>query len=158
MRHTMIESLLGAFVLFVAAWFVFYGHKAIGSKSDGAQYIVVADFSTVGALKEGDPVRISGVKVGKIASIELDQKTYIAHVRISMGLQDNLPSDTSAAIMSESLMGGVYMAVSPGGADETIENGGRIAYTQSPQNLGELLGKFIFSSQGGNKGGTSNAL
>ena len=146
MRHTFIEALLGALVVAVAAWFVAYGYNAAGVKTS-SDYVLTADFSTVGALKMGDSVRISGVKVGNIKSISLDTKSYIAHVNIAMDLSNPLPADTSAAIMSESLMGGIYMSVIPGGEDETIPNGGRIAYTQSPQNLGDLLGKFIFSSQ-----------
>jgi hypothetical protein len=32
-----------------------------------------------------------------------------------------------------------------------LKSGARVKYTQSPQNLEELLGKFIFSMQGSDK-------
>ncbi|MCI5060332.1 MAG: outer membrane lipid asymmetry maintenance protein MlaD, partial [Alphaproteobacteria bacterium] len=58
-----------------------------------------------------------------------------------------LPEDTAAFISSESLMGGLYLQLEPGAAEDMIEDGGLIEYTQAPQNLEQLLGQFIFSLQ-----------
>ena len=58
-----------------------------------------------------------------------------------------LPDDTAAFISSESLMGGKYLALEPGASEDMLPPGGRIQYTQAPQNLEQLLGQFIFSMQ-----------
>jgi phospholipid/cholesterol/gamma-HCH transport system substrate-binding protein len=54
-------------------------------------------------------------------------------------------------ISSESLLGGRYLSLEPGAEEDMIAPGGRIQYTQAPQNLEQLLGQFIFSMQGEKK-------
>ncbi|HBH27170.1 MAG TPA: outer membrane lipid asymmetry maintenance protein MlaD [Rhodospirillaceae bacterium] len=151
MKHSAFEVALGALVLLAAGAFLIYGAKVAAIGADGAAYRVQADFSTVGSLKPGDAVQVSGVKVGTVESIALDPATYRARVTMALpGLPGPLPEDSSAAITSEGLMGGVVMALTPGGAEDVLPSGGAIEYTQAPQNLEQLLGKFIFTMQGDN--------
>ena len=56
-----------------------------------------------------------------------------------------LPTDTSAEITSEGLLGGKYVSLVPGGADKLLADGGRITETQGSVSLELLLGRFIFS-------------
>jgi phospholipid/cholesterol/gamma-HCH transport system substrate-binding protein len=58
-----------------------------------------------------------------------------------------VPDDSAAAISSMSLLGGMVLGIEPGGSEDMLQSGGEIQYTQAPQNLEELLGKFIFSMQ-----------
>ena len=106
-----------------------------------------ADFSGIGGLSVGDDVQISGVKVGSVVSVTLDPETYLAHVKMSIEPNVQLPDDTAALISSESLLGGKYLALEPGASEDKIHPGGRVPYTQAPQNLEQLLGQFIFSMQ-----------
>ena len=123
-----------------------YGLKTADVRaSDG--YEITADFSSVGGLKPGDAVQISGVKVGSVTEIDLVPETYLARVHINIRDGYKLPTDTAALISSESLLGGLYMSLEPGADEEIIEDGGNIQYTQAPQNLEQLLGQFIFSMQ-----------
>jgi phospholipid/cholesterol/gamma-HCH transport system substrate-binding protein len=62
-----------------------------------------------------------------------------------------LPEDSSAAIISESLLGGRFMALTPGGASKYLNEGDEIRFTQSPVSLEQLIGKFIFAAQGEDK-------
>ena len=55
-----------------------------------------------------------------------------------------LPVDTVAQVTSEGLLGGAFVALVPGGEDRTIAPGGEIKFTQSPVNLVQMLGKFMF--------------
>lgn len=146
MKRSLIETLIGALVVIVAGAFLYYAlETADVGASDG--YVVTADFSSVGGLKPGDAVQISGVKVGNVARVELMADTYLARVYMSIRDGYELPADTAALISSESLLGGQYLALEPGGDEEMIEPGGAIQYTQAPQNLEQLLGQFIFSMQ-----------
>jgi phospholipid/cholesterol/gamma-HCH transport system substrate-binding protein len=146
MTRSMIETLLGAAVLAIAGYFLFFSYNAANvGTPDG--YKVYADFAGVGGLKTGDPVQISGVKVGKVGAVQLAPETYLARVRIDLDSQLKLPADTAALISSESLLGGRYLSLEPGADEEMIPTGGRIQYTQAPQNLEQLLGQFIFSMQ-----------
>lgn len=150
MKRNVIETVLGAIVILVAAIFLGFSYSAanIGSV-DG--YQVTADFTGTGGLGIGDSVQISGVKIGTIARIDLNQEDYRARVTMNIADDVRLPDDTSAFISSESLLGGKYMELQPGASEEFLKDGGHILYTQAPQNLEQLLGKFIFSMEGANK-------
>lgn len=150
MKRNTVETLLGAFVLVVAIAFSVFGYNK-AEISSGEGYDVYAFFSGVGGLRAGDSVQISGVRVGTVKKIELDPQTYLA--RVTVGVQNGieLPRDTAALISSESLLGGLYLSLEPGGDDELLAAGDRIEYTQAPQNLEQLLGQFIFSMQDNKK-------
>lgn len=146
MKRNVIETVLGAVVLFVAGFFLVFSYRTsnVGAV-DG--YNIVADFAGIGGLRPGDEVQISGVKVGTVAAVSLSPDTYLARVTMSIDDSVRLPDDTAALISSESLLGGRYLSLEPGASDEMIPRGGRIEYTQAPQNLEQLLGQFIFSMQ-----------
>ncbi len=144
MKRSLVETLLGALVVIVAIGFFMYStDQADVGTTEG--YTITADFSGIGGLRAGDDVQISGVKVGTVQSVELDPNSFLARVTFSVQNGINLPADTAALISSESLLGGLYMALEPGAEEDIIEPGGRVAYTQAPQNLEQLLGQFIFS-------------
>lgn len=148
MKRSVVETVLGAVVLLGAIIFLATSYKT-ANVGDMGGYKVTADFSGIGGLKIGDDVQISGVKVGQIVGVTLDPKTFLARVTLDIGNSIQLPTDTAAMISSTSLLGGRFLSIEPGGAEEMIPPGGHIDYTQDPQNLEQLLGKFIFSMQGG---------
>ena len=148
MKRSVVETILGALVLAVAGFFLAFSYKTANVGGvDG--YEITADFSGTGGLKAGDDVVISGVKVGSITAVNLVPDTYQARVHMNVLPELKLPVDTGALISSESIMGGRYLALEPGAEDDIIEHGGAVQYTQAPQNLEQLLGKFIFSMQDG---------
>lgn len=150
MKRSVIETLLGAVVLVVAGYFLFFSYKTANVAADGGLRIS-ADFSGIGGLKAGDDVAISGVKVGTVESVELMPDTYLARVHLDVDKSLALPTDTAALISSQSLLGGRYLSLEPGADEDMIADGGKIQYTQAPQNLEQLLGQFIFSVQDSKK-------
>ncbi|HRK97577.1 MAG TPA: outer membrane lipid asymmetry maintenance protein MlaD [Alphaproteobacteria bacterium] len=150
MSRSVVETVLGAFVLIGALVFLIFSYSE-GDAGSVTGYKISANFSGIGGLKVGDEIQVSGVKVGQVAKIELDPEQYLA--RVTMEIDDSipLPDDTVALISSQSLLGGKYLALEPGGSPDMLEEGGEILYTQAPQNLEELLGKFIFSMQKADK-------
>lgn len=146
MKQNLIETVLGAIVLIVAIFFLIHS-TSTADIGDVKGYRVTATFGDIGGLSAGQDVRISGVKIGTISSVSLNNSSYFAEVEMTIDPAVRLPDDTSARISSESLLGGSYLALEPGGSEEFISGGGRIAYTQDAQNLEQLLGKFIFSLQ-----------
>ncbi|MGH1398726.1 MAG: outer membrane lipid asymmetry maintenance protein MlaD [Alphaproteobacteria bacterium] len=145
MNRSLVETILGAAVIAVAGIFLAFSYNTadVGGPEDA--YIVTANFSGIGGLKAGDEVQISGVKVGTVNDVELDQESFLARVHIAVDGDVKLPTDTAALISSESLLGGKYLALEPGADEEILTDGGKIQYTQAPQNLEQLLGQFIFS-------------
>jgi phospholipid/cholesterol/gamma-HCH transport system substrate-binding protein len=151
MSRNYVETLLGAAVLAVALGFLAwaYGRSDAG---DPGGYTLRAKFDRVDGLETGGDVRVSGIKVGRVLSQELDPATFRAEVTFSVRNGIELPSDSSAAIVSSGLLGGKYLSVVPGGEDQILADGGEIKLTQSSVNLEDLIGRYIFSSQGGQSG------
>ena len=147
MKRSVVETVLGAVVLLTAGIFLVFSYDEgeVGVGSGG--YAVTADFSGIGGLATGDDVQISGVKVGTVTAVDLVPESYLARVHMSIDSDFKLPTDTAALISSKSLLGGLYLALEPGAEEDMIPSGGRIQYTQAPQNLEQLLGQFIFSMQ-----------
>src|SRR6516164_1358941 len=150
MSGNVIETVMGAVVLVVAAVFLFFAYTT--SQVRAVQgYQVTAQFERVGALRDGGDVRIAGVKVGSVLAQTLDPKTFLATVRMSIDPAYKLPEDTVAEIVSNGLLGDQYMSLVPGGEEKTIPPGGQIKFTQSPVSLENLIGQMIFSTPGGQK-------
>ena len=104
-----------------------------------------ARFDKVDGLERGSDVRISGIKVGTVLDQTLDPETYRAEVRFSLREDLQLPADTSAAVVSNGLLGGKYLALVPGGDIEMLQPGGEVTLTQSAVNLEDLIGHMIFN-------------
>src|SRR5438552_12965628 len=83
MTGNVIETVMGAVVLVVAALFLFFAYST--SQVRAVQgYEVTAQFERVDGVREGGDVRIAGVKVGSIMAQTLDPKTFLATLRVSV--------------------------------------------------------------------------
>ncbi len=151
MGKTLLETLIGALVLVVAIAFITMAYTRSDVKTVKG-YKVLAQFTAIDGLNVGDDVRISGIKVGSVTDQTLDYDYFRAIVHMSIDPAVELPEDTTAAVVSEGLLGGKYVALEPGD-DELITDSGEITLTQSSVNLESLLGKFIYS--GSSSGGGS---
>jgi phospholipid/cholesterol/gamma-HCH transport system substrate-binding protein len=155
MSRNIVETVLGAVVLLVTVAFLGWAY-ARSDAGDPGGYTIIAQFDRADGLEVGSDVRISGIKVGQILSTSLNPQTFRAEVRFSVRDGIELPSDSSAAVVSASLLGGKYLAVTPGGDEKVLADGGTIQFTQSAVNIEDLIGKYIFGAggqQGGGQGG-----
>lgn len=146
MRRNVIETVLGGVVLAVAAVFLTFAYKSADLRKVQG-YDVTANFSSITGLQSGADVRISGVKVGTVTGLTLDPTSYQAVVHLSVDNSVKLPKDTAAVIASESLLGGKFLSLEPGGDPDLIKPNGKIEFTQSTPGLEQLLGQVIFSLQ-----------
>lgn len=151
MSRNIVETILGAVVLAVAIGFLVWAYDR-SSAGDPGGYTLNAKFDRVDGLEVGGDVRISGIKVGQVLAQQLDPVTYRAQVTFSVREGIEVPSDSSAAIVSSGLLGGKYLALVPGGDEQLLADGGEITLTQSSVNFEDLIGRYIFS-QGGAAGG-----
>ena len=151
MSRNVIETVMGGVVLVIAALFLVFAYTTAQIRATRG-YEVTAEFDRVEGIREGTDVRISGIKIGSIVSQTLDPKTFLAIVRMSIDPDIKLPTDTVAQIASSGLLGDKYLSLVPGAEEETIPAGGKIARTQSPISLENLIGQYIFSQGGGGAG------
>ncbi len=150
MNRNYLETALGALVLLVAIGFLYYAYQNQQSGS-GDGYALVAQFDRIDGLENGADVRIGGIKVGSVIGQTLDPATYRAQVRFTVQDDVELPLDSSAAIMSDGLLGGKYLSLEPGGDIDMLESGDEVTLTQSSVRLEDLIGQLIYS--GGSGGG-----
>lgn len=147
-----IELVAGVFLLLGIAALVFLAVQATdqgGLRTTGS-YELVAHFSNVGGLKPRAHVRLGGVTIGTVSSIELDQETFDARVTMRISDRyDELPEDTSASILTSGLLGDQYIGLEPGGSPEPLLEGDRILITNSAVVLEQLISRYLFSADGG---------
>lgn len=145
-RRSLAEILTGAVVLLVALGFLIYAVSSSGRSLAGTDGVeLTARFDRIDGLQPGADVRIGGVKVGSVVDQRIDPLTFLAVLRLRVNGDLKLPTDTSAEITSESLLGGKYVALVPGGEEKVLASGDQITITQSAVSLESLLGRFIFS-------------
>lgn len=150
MQNSVVETLIGAAVLAVAAAFLVFAYTSTGTGAVSG-YEVSAKFGRVDGVAVGSDVRLAGVKIGTVTGIEIDPTDYSAVAHFSIQNDLKLPDDSSVRITSDGLLGNQYVSVEPGGSETMIPPGGRIEYTQGAIDLMGLLGRTIF---GGGEGGT----
>ena len=105
-------------------------------------YPVKAAFSSVKGLKPNTAVEISGVEIGKVSNISLDN--YEAVVTLLIREDIKLQDDSIASIRTKGLLGEKYVEIMPGGSENIIQPGGTLYETEPPIDLEKLIGSFIF--------------
>ena len=107
-------------------------------------YEVTARFDNIGGLTVKAPVTLAGVTIGRVASIGIDADDYSARITLQIDqAHDNLPTDTSAAILTSGLLGAQYVGLDPGAEETYLEDGDRIEITQSAVVLEHLIGQIL---------------
>jgi phospholipid/cholesterol/gamma-HCH transport system substrate-binding protein len=148
MNKSVIETLTGAFVLGVAAWFLsVFLYKNADLDINAKNYLVNAKFEQAEGISTGSSVRIGGIKIGVITGLELDPNTYYAIVQMSIREEVKIPTDSTAKIVSDGLLGSKYLSIIPGAEDEMVLPNGEIRFTQSSVNLETLIGKMMFGKE-----------
>ncbi|MGM0425340.1 MAG: outer membrane lipid asymmetry maintenance protein MlaD [Thermodesulfobacteriota bacterium] len=144
-----VESIVGAFVLLGLVCLGYLTMQLGQVQFFGPDYYQLqARFSNVGGLRSGNSVQIAGVQVGQVQDIELDQERYVALVQLQIREGVRLTDDTMAAIKTSGLIGDKYISLSPGGSGIYLEPGETIIETQSPFDIQEMLGKYVFGDSG----------
>lgn len=147
MQNNTVETLIGALVLAVAAAFLFFAYTSTSSGSING-YDLKASFNSADGISTGTDVRLHGIKIGTVSSMDLDPKTYQAVIHMSVRNDVKIPDDSSVKITSSGLLGSSYLAVQPGGSDTMLAAGGVITNTQGSIDLMSLIGRVIYGNTG----------
>lgn len=107
---------------------------------------VTALFPSANGVVVGTDVRVAGLKVGQVADQRLDPQSFQAEVTLALREGLKIPADSSAAITTESLLGGSYIALVPGGAPTSLKDGDVIIETQGSVDMMSLIGGVINGS------------
>ena len=145
MTRKAIETTVGLFLLIGVAAMIWLALK-VGNWSPATthDYEVTAHFDNIGGLTIKAPVTLAGVTIGRVASIGIDADDYSARITLQIDqAHDNLPTDTSAAILTSGLLGAQYVGLDPGAEETYLKDGDRIEITQSAVVLEHLIGQIL---------------
>ena len=142
MKNNAFETLIGAAVVAIAGLFLFYTYTTTDSGPTSG-YELTARFNSVDGVTPGSDVRMSGIKIGTVNTQELDMQNFMAVVSMTIRADVQLPEDSSIKVASESLLGGSYLDVDPGGSEDLLIDGDEIAYTQGTVSLMDIVGQAI---------------
>jgi phospholipid/cholesterol/gamma-HCH transport system substrate-binding protein len=154
-RGPRLEFAVGAFLLLALASLLVLAIASTNGKFGfgDSTYPLKARFTNLGQLRPMAPVKIGGVAIGKVASIELDPQKLDAVVVLDIDKRyQDLPIDTSASILTGGLLGESYVGLQPGGDVETLKPGEEIAFTTPAVDLIQMAGKYIFGGTGADSG------
>lgn len=145
MKKFAMETTVGIFVV-VGLLCVGYLTVKLGDVPlfGDSSYSLYARFASVSGLRVGNTVEIFGLEVGRVASMKLDQDDQTAVVEIKLRQGVKVYDDAIASIKTAGLIGDKYLQIDPGGAGELLKPGNTITDTESPTDLGELIGKYAF--------------
>lgn len=125
---------VGAISIAVIAALIMAAFRAEDLPLIGGGDTYYAAFSEAGGLKPNDEVRVAGVRVGKVQSLELAGD----HVRVAFNVERGVDfgSRTAADIKVKTLLGAMYVALQPAGPGQ-MEEGAEIPVgrTSSPYDV-----------------------
>lgn len=147
MRRNLVETVLGAIVLAVAAVFVVFAVQT-GDVGTVDGYRLTASFLKAGGLETGSDVRIAGVKIGSVIDRRLDPENFEAIIGFTVNTDIHLPDDTAAVVTNDGILGGKYLRLLPGRSAAKLPEGGRIADARDYETLEDQVSKIIFLATG----------
>ncbi len=126
--------------LIVFVWTQFGGTIPFAPQS----YQVRATFQETGLLVPGADVRISGVDIGRVASVSRRGTASLVTLKIQRRYAP-VPADTRAILRQKTLLGEAYIELSPGtGHSRMLPDGGMLPASQVAQTtqLDQILDSF----------------
>jgi phospholipid/cholesterol/gamma-HCH transport system substrate-binding protein len=123
MRERGLEFKVGLLIIVAAvilAAFIF----VLGNFSLGSGYTIYVDYDYSGNLQEGAPVKVAGIKVGKVENVSFrggamdpDEKRRV-YVRVSAWIEDkardSIRRDAEVFINTAGVLGEQYLEIVPG--------------------------------------------
>jgi phospholipid/cholesterol/gamma-HCH transport system substrate-binding protein len=125
------------------------GYLAVGlgglELNKSSHYNLTAEFDNISGLKFGASVEISGVPIGEVENISLNEGQNSAVVKLKIKQEIKLRDDDIAAIRTKGIIGDRYVKISPGGSDVFLQPGGKLTETESVVDIEDIIGKIVHS-------------
>ncbi len=141
-----LETKLGIFVILavLAAWTIIETLGSADLFSKG--YHVSAQFDTAQDLKVGDRVKMAGVEIGRVESIDLT--TNKVSVMMKLKSAATVKTDSKATIKFTGLMGQNYVQIAFGSASAPKVENGAVLETAEQADLSAIMAKLDSAAAG----------
>jgi phospholipid/cholesterol/gamma-HCH transport system substrate-binding protein len=165
MKQRALEVRVGALILVAFAMLGAFV-VVMGGVSFEPTYTVYVSFQNPGGLVEGAPVRISGVRVGRVDSLEfrggLDRRAgepdsiIRAVTKIERRYQSSIHDNARWFVTAQGVLGEMFLAVDPGSPDRPVLHDGAVVRGISPPRLDLLLSESYELLHGAYRAFTEN--
>ena len=145
MKKYKQQTIVGVFVVIGLA-VVAYMTVNLGDVSllGGDTYSIYAEFDSVSGLRPGNPIEIYGMEAGQVGTMHMDQENQVVVTELKLKNGIVVYDDAIAAIKTSGLIGDKFIKIDPGGSEQELEPGEMIFDTESPIDIGDLIGKYAF--------------
>jgi phospholipid/cholesterol/gamma-HCH transport system substrate-binding protein len=147
MKQGILETIVGFLVISIGFIFLFYAYFSDKNQKSDDGYLLKAKFQNVEGIIKGSNIILAGIKIGIVESLELNNNDFTVDSSLKIFKKVQIPSDSSAAIVSSGLLGNKYIAINPGFSGDVLKPNETIQKTQSSINLESLIGKFMYSTE-----------
>lgn len=150
MSQKSMEMKVGMFILASIALVVVFV-VVMGGLTLQPTYRIFVDFENPGALQTGSPIRIAGVRVGRITAIEFrggvkdDKGVPVLPIRVVANVdasyQKAIHDDASFFITAQGVLGEMHLAIDPGSHTRPLLKEGAVVRGVSPPRLDQVIGE-----------------
>ena len=150
MKKYSKETLVGIFVV-IGLFSIGYMTVKLGNVGFFGEntYSLYAKFNTVTGLREGNPVNMLGLEIGRVQKFTMDQENQLVVVEFKIDKGIEIYDDAIVSIKTEGLIGDKYVEVDSGGGGDLLAHGDTITDTNSPTSIMDLISKYAFGDVGG---------
>jgi len=146
------ETLVG---IFVVIGLVSIGYMTVKLGNVGFlgenTYSLFGKFNTVTGLREGNPVNMLGLEIGRVEKFTMDQENQLVVVEFKIDKDIEVYDDAIASVKTEGLIGDKYVELDPGGGGDLLADGETITDTNSPTSIMDMISKYAFGDVGDGK-------
>lgn len=117
------------------------------------RYYVTTQVADASGIRRGDPVRLLGVNIGRVRSLDLVPGRGV-NLRLELEGEYTVPEDSRVALEDIGLLGDKAAVIYPGTSQRAVGNGGTLAprtagggLTETAAELGERADSLLISAQ-----------
>ena len=126
-------------ILLINLMFMNYIHK------DDSYIKISATFNKVDGIKKGTAVMISGVNIGYVQKIRLENN--FPKVLMNLNKEIDIPDDSSISIQTDGLFGNKFLMIEMGGSENLLSENDSFLFTEDSILVEDLLEKIILLGQ-----------
>ncbi len=145
MRQNYIETILGGLTFLIAIFFLLKFIDVNTDKKSEDSYLLKAKFIKVGGIMIGNDVKMSGVKVGVVSNVRLDEE-YYAEVTFKIYSKIKIPEDVSIEVSNDGILGNKYLSITPINRDNKnfLEANSEIKIVKDFESIEDQVSRIIF--------------
>tara|TARA_B100000963_G_C22511948_1_gene618763 strand:- start:565 stop:1014 length:450 start_codon:yes stop_codon:yes gene_type:complete len=145
MKQNYIETILGGLTVLISIIFLSKFLNANIDKESESSYLLKAKFLKVGGIVIGNDVKLSGVKVGVVSDVRLDED-YFAEVVFKIYSEIMVPEEVTVQIASDGILGNKYLSLTPLNRDSKtfLKENNEIKNVKDFESIEDQVSKIIF--------------